>query len=62
MRDRWRSNSTNGTRPLPKIVVVDVAGNTRLGGTIPDGWGIQGRSFLITRGECTSSITVLRLK
>ena len=62
MRDRWGSNSTNGIRPLPKIVVVDVAGNTCLGGTIPDGWGIQGRSFLITRGECTSSITVLCLK
>ena len=49
--NRWGSNSTNSIRPLPKIVVVDVAGNTRLGGTIPDGWGIQGRSFLVTRGE-----------
>ena len=49
---RWAS--INGSRPLPSCVVVDVAGSTRLGGTIPDGWGKPGRAFLITRGAPTT--------
>lgn len=48
---RWSGTSAN--RPLPSVIVVDVAGNERLGGQIPDGWGKPGRTFIITQGEST---------